>query len=104
MATVYRHNGPDVAMSLGSGRSLVPGATANIDVEATPEWSAARDWLRRGWLVPVEQHRAAQRPRVEELSECTVVELRALAEQHGIAVTTRCRKADLIDRLSHVGS
>jgi len=117
MRKAYRHNGPSVCMSLGSGRSLPPGASAEIDVESTPEWSAARKWLALGWLVPIVEPEQPERdtqcdededgsgdvPDMSEeewLTAHTVAELRDLAELRGVDLPSRCRKSEIIARLT----
>ena len=119
MRKAYRHHGPGVCMSLGSGRSLRPGASADIDIESTPEWSAARKWLALGWLVPiVEPEQSARDTQCDEdesgdvpemrdeewLAAHTVAELRDVAEARGVELPSRCRKSEIIARLADGGS
>jgi len=117
MRKAYRHNGPGVCMSLGSGRSLRPGASVELDVESTPEWSAARKWLALGWLVPIVEpeqpehdtqcddvHDVPDMPDEEWLAAHTVAELRDLAESRGVDLPSRCRKSEILARLTDGGS
>ena len=104
-------------MSLGSGRSLRPGASVELDVESTPEWSAARKWIAKGWLVPIVEPQQPKRDtrcddvhdvpdmRDEEwLAAHTVAELRDVAEARGVELPSRCRKSEIIARLTDGGS
>ena len=106
MPKAYRHNGPPVRMSLGARRSLAPGASAEIDVESTPEWSAARKWLARGWLVEAAPAAPAESATSDthDLESLTVADLREIAERDGVELPSRCRKSEIIARLTDGGS
>lgn len=84
------------------------GATVRINLDALPDWDAAHKWVRRGWLVPVEEEPETAPttditdqmgiPPDEWLAAHTVAELRAMCSDRGITYAGM-RKAELIDAI-----
>ena len=90
-------------MSVGDGRSLVPGASLEIDFAAIPEWSAAHKWRRRGWLVVDDGESTPETvddaldtvQAVADIQSMRVADLRDWIAAHGGTVPRNARKSEL---------
>lgn len=81
-ARLYRHTAdPSRNLQLPGGDVVREGSTVRIDVESLPVWSAVHKWVRKGWLVPVDEEPA---PEPEFDRKAVLEEL----YQHAVAVMT----------------